>query len=699
MTEKNQVLGIIDSALEGNELLDQPKALLLLKMCQFCLSFAPERAAKYWEMLQKLSRSIPQANQAEFAELRTSLEESVSTEKKGFTAEMVAEIEEINKLEDSEQKKAKLQDCEVRLKKRFNPLGKGPVWNALVLAWLPLDHNTAFQVMKNISTKSQNDILKRLNRAAQLKAEEWAFLFQTLGSGKMETLVLEMLEDDNQIIQLSDALIEQIAKKIRGSVPQFTTPINVDTIAKHLRNHTRLLVLHAKKEKEGLLSNLIAEMVEMLAKASWLDQSWMDRFNLMQAIMTSGEGLEKSGLEIFTPSFVDRVIKNSPPYLHSFIYSTVAGKSAKADSISAKYTELMQKISNDEIGEAWFFVMLVERGFCKEAMQEAQKSAHAETLIPRLRRAWISTAPETACTVIKPADMAGDVIGEFLAYGTNEKRAEFLAKITEQGKKNIPGAMWAGVGTEDESEGVRGFWANLTAHQKTFDEIISEYLNLNPLYSSYSRSTKKEEQFKAHLSVNGFGVYTYKQIDNALLGAMAVWADKDQVPVHSVLHMMWNAIRPDDNLLRVDWLRNAILSRCMSVFGADQPVLFDDFMEWFDTELVKKGRQWQIGKQIITLRYPNTAPFQFSLVSASAIGNFSTIRRDRIIVSGLQKFEANAMLIENAAMLYNGGKPILELTPPTSIKQNFLPNWQNGIVKNAMSTILQALLLEKVNQG
>jgi hypothetical protein len=110
----------------------------------------------------------------------------------------------------------------------------------------------------------------------------------------METLVLEMLEDDNQIIQLSDALIEQIAKKIRGSVPQFTTPINVDTIAKHLRNHTRLLVLHAKKEKEGLLSNLIAEMVEMLAKASWLDQSWMDRFNLMQAIMTSGEGLEKA---------------------------------------------------------------------------------------------------------------------------------------------------------------------------------------------------------------------------------------------------------------------------------------------------------------------------------------------------------------------------------------------------------------------
>jgi hypothetical protein len=78
---------------------------------------------------------------------------------------------------------------------------------------------------------------------------------------------------------------------------------------------------------------------------------------------------------------------------------------------------------------------------------------------------------------------------------------------------------------------------NLTAHQKTFDEIISEYLNLNPLIL-LTAEVPKRRTIQAHLSVNGFGVYTYKQIDNALLGALAVWADKDQVPVHSVLHMM-----------------------------------------------------------------------------------------------------------------------------------------------------------------
>jgi len=265
MTEKKQVIEIVDNTLESKELLDQPRALLLLRLCQFCVSLAPEKAEKYWLMLQKLTRSLPQENQAELAELRTSLEESVSTEKKGFAAEMLAEIDEIKKLDDEAQKKEKLQDCEARLKKRFNPLGKGPVWNALVLAWIPLDRKYAFQLMKNLSGKSQNDLLKRLNRALQITPGEWTSLFQILGNGKMENLVLEMLEDENQVIQLDDVLIEQLARKIRNGLAPAGVPLNIETIAKKLRSHTRLLGLHAKKEKAGLFSRLIAEMIDFLA--------------------------------------------------------------------------------------------------------------------------------------------------------------------------------------------------------------------------------------------------------------------------------------------------------------------------------------------------------------------------------------------------------------------------------------------------
>ncbi|HOJ02168.1 MAG TPA: hypothetical protein PLL88_11185 [Anaerolineaceae bacterium] len=697
MTEKNQIFDIIDGALTGKELLDQPRAFLLLRLCQFCLSFDPERAEKYWLMLSGQSRALPQENQAELTELRTNFEEAVSTEKKGFAAEMLAEIAEIKKLESDEEKKTKLKDCEARLKKRFNPLGKGPVWKALVEVWLPLDHPYAFQLMKNISGRLQNDILKRLNRAALLEPNEWTLLSQTLGAGKIESLILEILADENQTIRLEEPLIEQVAKKIRAGLPQLSMPLNTELLTKNMHNHARLLALHAAKDKENLLGRLIAEMVEDLAKASWLDPVWLERFNLIQSILNTGAQLESQGLSILTPSFADTIVNKLPPYLQKFFLATRAGLSAKADAIPAAYQDLMARTSNDEISEAWFFVILVQRGFCKEAMQEAQKSPRADTLLPRLRRAWICSNPTTACTVIKPSDMAGDAIGEFLAMGTSEKRAEHLKNSTDNGKHGVPGAMWAGVGTEDNSEGVRGFWASLTAHQKTFDEIIQEYLTLNPLYSSYTRNTPKEQQFDVHLAVNGFGRYTYQEIDSALLGALVAWAEKEQAPVYSVLQAMWNAIRPDDNILRVDWLRNAILSRCVTVFGADQNVLFNDYLNWLQVELVQKGRQWQIGKQIITLRYPPTSPLQFSLISASAISAFSTNRRDQIIIGALQKYEGNPQLIENAAMLYNGGKTIMDLTPPTTIKQNFLPNWQTGIVKNALPSILQVLILGKVN--
>ncbi|NMC29721.1 MAG: hypothetical protein GYA45_06600 [Pelolinea sp.] len=696
MSEENHVFNIVDSTLEGNALLDQPKAFFLLKLCQFCSTFAPERAEKYWQMLQPLLRSIPQENQAELAELRTGFEESVPSEKKGFAAEMLAEIEEIKKLEDVNQKKAKLQDCEARLKKRFNPLGKGPVWKALVDAWLPLDRKVAYPLMKNLSAKLQGDILKRLNQATKLEPAEWTFLLPILGEAKMETLILEILADEGQAIQLDDALIERIAKKIRSNLAQLSVPANSGKLSEQLRLHTRLLAFHIQKEREGLFARLIAEMVETLAKAAWLDQVWLDRFNLMHVVLNSGAELENKGLVIFTPTFSENLVKNTPPYLQPFILSSLAGLSAKPESTTTKYNELMQRTGNNETSEAWFFVLLVKRGFCNEALLEAAKLPHAAALLPRLRRAWICTFPDTACKVIKPEDMQGDVIGELLAMGTPEKRAEFLAVRTNQGKQGVPGAMWAGVGTDTESEGVRGFWQSLTAHRKTYDEIILEYLNLNPLYSSFQRNTRKEEQFEVHLAVNGFGRYRYEVVDNALLGALVTWAEKEQTPVHSVLQAMWNAIRPNDDILRLDWLRNAILSRCLTVFGADQDVLFNDYLNWLQVELVQKGRSWTMGNQTMTLRYPTTAPLQFSLVSASAVSTYSTPRRDAIVIGGLQKYEANAQLIENAAMLYNGGKPILELTPPTPIKQNFLPNWQMGIVKNALPSIVQALLLEKV---
>jgi hypothetical protein len=114
-------------------------------------------------------------------------------------------------------------------------------------------------------------------------------------------------------------------------------------------------------------------------------------------------------------------------------------------------------------------------------------------------------------------------------------------------------------------------------------------------------------------------------------------------------------------------------------------------------ELVQKGRQWQIGKQIITLKYPPTALLQFCVSAASTVGAYSVDRRDQILVAGLEKFEATPALVELAAQLYNNGKDLLALQPPVSLKPNLLPSWQDGIVKNALPVILPALIASVSN--
>ncbi len=196
------------------------------------------------------------------------------------------------------------------------------------------------------------------------------------------------------------------------------------------------------------------------------------------------------------------------------------------------------------------------------------------------------------------------------------------------------------------------------------------------------------------MRVNGFGDYRYQDVDSALLAALVAWGRQEPAQVKSVLRAMWNAIRPDDQILMVDWLRNAIMTRCVSVFAADAEVLTGDYLAWLKRELVDKGRQWQFGKQIVTLRYPGTAPLQFCVAAASTVGAGSPERRDQILLAGLGKFEANPALVEAAAQLYSSDKEPFALKPPLQLKSNLVAGWQSGIVKSALMPILQALVAQ-----
>jgi hypothetical protein len=444
---------------------------------------------------------------------------------------------------------------------------------------------------------------------------------------------------------------------------------------------------------------LLDQLYVLIAQSTALEQLWMGRFTVIASIVGVGMQLKPLGSDVMTPDFVARLVGKTPAYLANFVWAEWFGLTAAAGQAGSAYTTLMAMTKQNQDAEAWFLVKLVTRGLGAEAMALATSSPRAAALLLRLRRAWLCTHPETAGPVISPADMAGDPVGEFLAQGSAEQRAVYLKSVTQDGTRPVPGTMWAGVGTDTEPEGLRGFWKQLTAHRKTTDEAVKEYLARNPLYSSYSRDTKKEVQFSETLRVSGYGDYRYQDVDSALLAAFVVWGNQEPQQVQSVLRAMWNAIRPDDPILMVDWLRNSIMARCVNVFAADAEVLTQDYLAWLKRELVEKGRQWQFGKQTVTLRYPGTAPLQLCVAAAATVGGPSPARRDQILLTGLERFEANPALVESAAQLYNSNKEPLALEPPPKLKSNLVPSWQMGIVKNALVVILQALIPQAASRA
>jgi hypothetical protein len=439
-------------------------------------------------------------------------------------------------------------------------------------------------------------------------------------------------------------------------------------------------------EQKAEVPALLEELHVLVAKTSHLDKVWPVRFgalaNLLELGVTTGT---------LTEGTLESLLRKTPSYLVNFARAHYVGSTVGADEVESAYQALADHTEQDPEAEAWFLITLVNRGLAREAYSLAEKSPHSSDLVPRVRQGWLCVDPVSAASVISAADMAGDPIGQFLAQGDVQSRVTYLREATNGGTRAIPGAMWAGAGTDEQPEGLRGFWQGLMSKQKSHEEIVREYLDLNPLYASYRRDTGRDQQFSEYLRIHGYGDYKYSQIDSALVETFVAWGDEHPDQARSVVRAMWQVIEPDDNILLVDWLRNAILTRCRTVFAAAPEALIEDFLGWFTAELVKKGRVWRFGNRQITLKYPPTATFGFCVASAAAVSGVSPERRDQILLSGLRKFEADPSAVESAAQLYNSDKALLDLTPPLRLKPKLVDPWQFGIVKNAISPVLSAM--------
>jgi hypothetical protein len=688
MSEAGDVLTTVDAVLGGKELRDSPRAFLLVRLCQLSLLFAPDRTEDYWSLLAPLQTKTPQDAQSQLGELREMMEAATKAQVKGFAAEVIADVEAAKELaaSDVDAAKQRLSDCETALRKRRWPFGKGPAWIALIETWATIDRRTAFRLVDNMPGKMQESFVQRMNQANPLAADEWEIVAGKVGMAKAVKVVLEILDTDKPQLQLPQKVMLETGTQIRKSLQAPPVPKSEEDLLKALVRYAKLMGLQVGGPNAHLIPALLKEMYTFLATTNTLDQVWPARFTLLRQLMDVG--VTSASL---TQDVLDELLKKTPRFLTGFVQAHFAAALTPVAGVEGAHQGLLAKTGQDPLAEAWFLATVAKRGAPAEAISVAEKSARAQELLPRLRRAWVSLNSVAAGAALSVDDMAGDPIGEFLVQGDVPSRVAYLKQATG-GTRSVPGAMWAGAGTEEEPEGLRGFFSSLTAKKKTHDEIIHEYLTLNPLYSSYRRDTPKEKQFAEYLRMHGYGEYQYTNVDNALLETLVAWGDQEPAQVRSVLRAMWQAIQPDDQILMVDWLRNALLTRCRNVFSADPQMFEQDYLGWFTRELVKKGRVWRRGNTQITLKFPDTATFQFCVASAAAVSGLSPSRRDQILLSGLSKFKAAPPMVEVAAQLYNADKGLLDLTPPAQLKPNLVEAWQLGIVKAALQKITLALI-------
>ena len=664
---KGKLMTTVDFVLMGNEIKNQPRTYLLLKLCQLSLILWPDKAEYYWRQLAPLKNDASKDLQTELGSLGSVMESTSKSGAKGFAAEVIADIDVAKNLlvSNADEARRRLYDCEERLKKRRWPTGKTPAWIALVETWARIDRQHALQLINEIPSNVQESLIQRLNRTKLLTAEEWTILANKVGMKHAVEIAVKILGDENVQLRIPKKVLFEVEGWIRNSMRQITTSQGETELAKLFAQWSKLVIFHIGCEQSDVIQVLLEKMYFFLAETRSLDQIWPTRFNLLSKVLELG-----ASSKLMTNEMFERLLKKTPSYLTNFLRAHYAAVTVSPNEIEDVCTDLMSKTRQDPDTEAWFFVSLVVRGLGKEAMGLAEKSANASTLLSRLRRAWLSTHPESAKSVISSTDMAGDPIGEFFAQGTVQDRVTHLRNVTEDGKRSVPRAMW---------------------HAPDFVEIAKGHV---PLYSSYRGNTKKNEQFKEQLRISGYGEYKYQDVDNALLGTLVMWSNEDATEVRSLLRAMWIAIQPSDQILMLNWLRAAILTRCQNVFAADCDVLIHDFLGWFKRKMVYTSLSFQVGDKMFTLKYPVTVLLQFCVGSAMAVNTLSPTHRDQILLAGLKSFKGNSLLVEAAAQLYNTGKKVLDLTPPPGLDPTLVEAWQLGIVKNAIPFIAQAMIAQ-----
>jgi len=674
------VLAEFEQALATPELLDAPRAILLLRLCLAAQVFRPDLAGRYWQDLKRLERSLPLDRREAYEGLKSSFEPPAQQTAGGFVGDLLSEIDAAAALarDNPALARARYRECETKLRKAWWRFGRGPAWIRLVQTWAETDRPAALKLIGRVPAGVRQNLLSRLNDESPIAPEHWDIADSHAGVfTDIVPVILGMLDRQTPRLTLSPALTAKVGAQLRGQV--HALPVGEETHAleaereKALDRYVRLVGC-ALDAAPAVAESLLEELFAASVSTTRFGQKWPERMTFLRQLLNTWVGLEplrERGLA--------HLEHRVPPHLRDFCLTQWhAMLPASAQEVPSTWKALGAKVTDQTVAEQWFLVTVLRRGFGEAAMQLANASPNSGDLVPRLRRAWLCEHPETASGAVRREDLQGDLIGQFLWFGSNTERAAFLRESTNNGAAPVPKEMWE----------KPDLFRVLTG--KSSDEGSPARDSLLRLYT---RTEAQANHFAEYVRLQGYGQYGYEDLDPFLRATLVAWDEVHPDECSHVVASMWDTMRPETHVLMNDVVRNAIFERCRAVLCARPRQFADVFVSWVKKTLVDRSITNTVGQTTYTLSLNSSAPFLFCLLGAQNLASAAPGRCDELLTCALEAYTANADLMSAAARLYSSDKGLRALAPPVPLKDEGLKSaWQMGVVDASVDRIINSLL-------
>lgn len=690
--ELKTLVAQVDRVVADARVQDPARAFLLLKVCQLSQVIRPDVFERYWPRLQELRKSLPPEHRSALEGLSAGTEAGVAEAAKlgGFAQSIAETVSEAVEAAASDPDRARglFQSCCDRIQKKHWPGGKAEAWTVLVPAWADVDHKAAFEWLGKVPAGVRQNILTRANDRSPMTADEWDLADARCGKdGGLTSAVVEFLDREEPVLNLSDGVAAKVAASLRAEIHKAGKTDDADRELKPSREKALQRYLRlagwAHGKSPDVAESLMAALLLDTANTERFKAQWVDRFTSLLQVLNAWSKVSADHAK--TAAFLDHEV---PKHLRTFCLAQwfAALPTSPEEALTARQ-DYESVCGDDPLGEAWFLVMLVRRGLAETATQLAQSSAHAAELRPRLVRALLFLAPETASSVVSEEEIAGDFVARFLRLPSREKRVELLRERCDRGSSALPPSLWSKTTILELARQLGGAAGSATS---PYEAVVS---------GVYHKDEPLANQFKEYVRLNGFGEYSYGEIDPVLLATLVAWDDAYPGEVETVFRKTWEAVAPGRDELRFDLLRNNTFERSYTLLAARPESLKDVFVGWVKKEMIDKPIQWTEptaqGTTTYTFRLNAVAPFLYCLLGAQAVANVSARRCDEILTYAVQLYAANAGLIDSAARLFASDKGLEGIQPPAPLKDpSLLSAWQIGVVEVSLNRLLTVMLLE-----